>query len=175
MNWSYISCTFPITNIFWKHYPTANTHSCQDANLVVTGGTAGCRYDNLQLALWQLRFFSALVMLVWIIPSFRIWGYVLHVEHILCFTTNCGQHQWVIPSPLSIVTGRKHYQEITIPIFWLVLQNFAIPGYFPDILFYCYRFSLFSSGRFAIAVCGLISSRLIHYRGMSKCCHRDAF
>ena len=39
---------------------------------------------------------------VWIIPSFRIWGYVLHVEHILCVITNCGQHQWAIPSLFSI-------------------------------------------------------------------------
>ena len=39
---------------------------------------------------------------VWIIPSFRIWDYVLHVEHISCVITSCGQHQWVIPSPLSI-------------------------------------------------------------------------
>ena len=27
---------------------------------------------------------------VWIIPSFRIWGYVLHVEHISCVITNCA-------------------------------------------------------------------------------------
>ena len=33
--------------------------------------------------------------------SFRIWDHVLHVEHISCVITNCGQHQWVIPSPLS--------------------------------------------------------------------------
>ena len=39
---------------------------------------------------------------VWIIPSFRIWDYVLHVEHVLCVITNCDQHQCVIPSPLSI-------------------------------------------------------------------------
>ena len=39
---------------------------------------------------------------VWIIPSFRIWGYVLHVEHISCVITNCGQLQWVIPSLFSI-------------------------------------------------------------------------
>ena len=39
---------------------------------------------------------------VWIIPSFRIWDYVLLVEHVSCVITNCGQHQWVIPSPLSI-------------------------------------------------------------------------
>ena len=37
--------------------------------------------------------------------------------------------------------GGKHYQEITIPIFRFVLQNFAIPGYFPYtcyIIFYRY-------------------------------------
>ena len=39
---------------------------------------------------------------VWIIPSFRIWGYMLHVEHISCVITNCGQHQWAIPSLSSI-------------------------------------------------------------------------
>ena len=39
---------------------------------------------------------------VWVIPSFRIWDYVLHVEHISCVITNCGQHQWVVPSPLSL-------------------------------------------------------------------------
>ena len=39
---------------------------------------------------------------VWIIPSFRIWDYVLHVEYVSCVITNCGQHQWVICSPLSI-------------------------------------------------------------------------
>ena len=55
--------------------------------------------------------------------------------------------------------GRKHYQKTTIPIFSHVLQNFAIPGYFPYILFYRYLFSLLSSGRFVIAVCGSISVR----------------
>ena len=39
---------------------------------------------------------------VWIILSFRIWGYVLHVQHVSYFVTNCGKHQWVIISPLSI-------------------------------------------------------------------------
>ena len=33
---------------------------------------------------------------VWIIQSFQIWDYVLHVEHIWCVITNCGQHQWLI-------------------------------------------------------------------------------
>ena len=53
--------------------------------------------------------------------------------------------------------GGKHYQKITIPIFTPVLQIFAIPGYFPYILFYRYLFSLPSSGWFVIAVCGFIS------------------
>ena len=39
---------------------------------------------------------------VWIIPSFLIWGYVLYVEHISYVITNCGQHQWAIPSLFSI-------------------------------------------------------------------------
>ena len=47
--------------------------------------------------------FSTTTRDVWIIPSFQIWGYVLHVEHISCVITNCGQHQWVIPSWDSIV------------------------------------------------------------------------
>ena len=102
---------------------------------------------------------------VWIIPSFRIWGYVLHVEHISCVIMNCGQLQWAIHDPFSFLNsslglaGEKHYQKITIPIFRLVLQNFTIPGYFPYILFYCYLFFLLSSGWFVIAVCGSISVR----------------
>ena len=39
---------------------------------------------------------------VLIMPSFRIWGYVLHVEHISCVIMNCGQLQWTIPSLFSI-------------------------------------------------------------------------
>ena len=53
--------------------------------------------------------------------------------------------------------GGKHYQKITIPIFRLVLQNFAIPGCYPYILFYYYLFSLLSSGWFVIEICGSIS------------------
>ena len=34
--------------------------------------------------------------------------------------------------------GGRHYQKITIPIFRLVLQNFATPGCFPYILFHRY-------------------------------------
>ena len=59
-------------------------------------------------------------------------------------------------SYLGLAEG-KHYQKITFPIFRLVIQNFAVPGYFPLILFYCYIISLFSSGWFVIAVCGSVS------------------
>ena len=44
----------------------------------------------------HLIFLSTTTGNVWIIPSFRIWGYVLHVEHTSCVITNCDQHQWVI-------------------------------------------------------------------------------
>ena len=60
-------------------------------------------------------------------------------------------------SCLGGLAGGKHYQKITIPIFWLVLQNFAIPGCFPYILFCRYLLSLLSPGWFVIAVCDSIS------------------
>ena len=57
------------------------------------------------------------------------------------------------------LTGRKHYQKITIPIFRLIHQNFAFPGCFFCILLCHYLFSLLSSGWFVIAVCGSFSIR----------------
>ena len=57
------------------------------------------------------------------------------------------------------LAGGKHYQKTTIPVFELVLQNFAIPSYFPYIRFYCYILSLLSSGWFVITVCGSVSVR----------------
>ena len=83
--------------------------------------------------------------LFWIIPYFRIWDYVLHVEHVSCVITNCGQHPWVIPSPLSIALKALLEENTTRKlrsISLLVLQNFAIPVCFPYILFYLY-FSLY--------------------------------
>ena len=55
------------------------------------------------------------------------------------------------------LAGGKHNQKITVPVFRLVLQNFALPGCFPCILFYSYLFSLISSGRFVIVLSGFIS------------------
>ena len=62
--------------------------------------------------------------------------------------------------------GGKHYQKIIIPIFRLILQNFAIPGCFPYVVFYRYLFSLFSSDTIVIADCGFISvKQLVKYLG----------
>ena len=59
---------------------------------------------------------------VWIIPSFRIWGYVLYVEHILCVITNCGQHQWAIPSHFSIALETLLEENITRKLLSLSLD-----------------------------------------------------
>ena len=56
-------------------------------------------------------------------------------------------------SSISFLAGGKLYQKITIPIFRLVLQNFALPGCSPNILFYSCLFSFLSSGWNVIAVC----------------------
>ena len=37
--------------------------------------------------------------MIWIITTFRIWGYMLHVEIVSCVIRN----QWVIPPPLSLI------------------------------------------------------------------------
>ena len=66
------------------------------------------------------------------------------------------------------LAGGKHYQKIIIPILWLVLQNFAIPCYFPCILFYSYLSSLLSSGRFVVPVCGSVSVREL-FKSYSCC------
>ena len=74
-----------------------------------------------------LNLFMATTGDVWIILSYWIWGYVLHVEHITCVIMNCG---WLSYPSLFLnnslaSTGGKQYQKITIPIFTLALQNFA--------------------------------------------------
>ena len=98
---------------------------------------------------------------IWIILSFQIFGNVLHVEHISCVNTNC--HLFSLNSFLCL-TGRKHYQKITIPLFRFILKNFAFPCCFPCILFYCYLFAILSSAWFVIAVCDTISVReLVRY------------
>ena len=119
---------------------------------------------------WGSRKYPHLHSTMWAAPLIyfghrrgcQIWDYVPHVEHVSCVITNCGQHQWVIPSlsiGLQVLLEENTTRKITIPIFRLVLHNFAIPGYFPYILFYCCLFSLLSSGWFVVVVCGSISAR----------------
>ena len=69
------------------------------------------------------------------------------------------QAQFLRNWPVRAIAERKHYQKSTILIFRLALQNFAIPGCFPYILFYRYLFSSLSSCWFVIAACGYISVR----------------
>ena len=49
-----------------------------------------------------LIFSSTITGHVWIIPFFRIWGYMLHIECVSCVIMNCGQHLSVFPSALTI-------------------------------------------------------------------------
>ena len=97
---------------------------------------------------------------VWIIPSFRIWGYVLHVEHVSCVITN-----WPISvshtfSSLNIslgLTGGNIIMKLLSLSLDLFFKIFPLPGCFPYFIFYRYLFHLLSSGCLVIAVCGSIS------------------
>ena len=101
--------------------------------------------------------FMAITRDVWIIPSFFNLGLcAVCWAHFMChhkLWPTLVSHSHAFSSLNSSIgfVGGKHYQEITFPIFWLVLQNFAIPGCFPYILFYHYLFSLLSLGWFVIA------------------------
>ena len=95
-------------------------------------------------------------------PIFSSLGlYAACCTHFMCphelWPTSVSHPFSPLYSSLGFAEG-KHHQKISIPIFRL-LQNFAIPSYFPYILFYHYLFSLTSSGLFIIAVCGSISVR----------------
>ena len=59
---------------------------------------------------------------VWIIPYFLIWNYVLHVECTSCVITNCGQHQRVIPSSLSIALWALLEENTTMKLLSISLD-----------------------------------------------------
>ena len=65
-------------------------------------------------------------------------------------------HPFSLSSSWGLTWG-KYYQNIIIPVFRLILQNFAFPGCFSYILFCRYIFSSLSSGRVVIAVCDFVS------------------
>ena len=58
------------------------------------------------------------------IPSFRIWGYVLHVKHITCVITNCGQHYRAIPLLFSKDVKVLLEENITGKLLYLSLDLF---------------------------------------------------
>ena len=72
----------------------------------------------------SFNLFMATTGHVWIIPSFWIWGYVLHVEHISCVIINSDQHQWVIPFPLSIALQALQEENTTRKLLSLSLDWF---------------------------------------------------
>ena len=93
---------------------------------------------------------------IWIIPSFRIWGIVLHVEHISCDITNCDRHQWAIPSLFSIALEAFLGENMTRKLLSLSL----------DLLFKILLFQVAFLIFFFIAVFFLIFFWLICYCSM---------
>ena len=49
---------------------------------------------------------------------------ILHVEHVSCVIMNCGQQQWVIPSPISIAPKALLEENITRKLLSLSLDLF---------------------------------------------------
>ena len=91
------------------------------------------------------HFFMATPGDVWIMPSFLIWVMccILSTFHVSSrIVSNISEYSFSSLNSSLGLTGEKHYQKI-IPIFRLILQNFAFPGCFLYILFYRYLFSLF--------------------------------
>ena len=129
------------------------------------------------LTVWvgPLIFLSTTTWDVWIIPSFQIWGYMLHVEHVSCVITNHGQHQWVIPSP-SLNSSLCMLEEnvirkllsLSLELFFkILLFQVAFLIFFFKAIFLFNFFWLV--GCFVIAVCGFISVReLVKYSCLCK-------
>ena len=76
-----------------------------------------------------------------IFPNLGLWAACW--AHFMChqelWPTIASHPFYFVNSSLGLAGG-KHYQKNAIPIFRLVLQNFAIPGCFPSILFCHYPF-----------------------------------
>ena len=83
-----------------------------------------CEMAAIFSQLQCVNLFMATIRGVWIIPSFRIWDYVLYVEHISCVTTNCGQHQWAVPSLFWIAVEVLLEEIITRKLLSLFLDFF---------------------------------------------------
>ena len=84
--------------------------------------------------------FMATTRDVWIIPSFSNLGlcaarWARFMCHHELWPTSVSHPFSFLYSSLGLAGG-KHFQKITISVFRVVFQNFAIPGCF--IFFYCY-------------------------------------
>ena len=86
----------------------------------------------------SFNLFMATTRGIWLIPSFRILGYVLYVEHMSCIITNCSHHQWPIPSLFSIGLKVLLEENITIKLLSLSLELF-----FKILLFQVFTFVIF--------------------------------
>ena len=103
-----------------------------------------------------LSLFIATAGGVWVIPSFRIRGYGLHVEHISCVITNCGQCQWAISSLFLIALRAlleknftKKLLSLSLDLFFkLCYSRFLSMYYFPSLSYllnhnlYCFVLSM---------------------------------
>ena len=58
-----------------------------------------------------------------IIPAFRIWGCVLHLEHISCVITNWSQNKWAIHSLFSVALKALLEEDITRKLLSLSLYS----------------------------------------------------
>ena len=77
-------------------------------------------------------------------PSFRIWGFVMYVEHISCVITNCDQHQWAIPSLFSIALDALLKENITRKLLSLFLDLFSKILLFNVIFLILFSIAVFS-------------------------------
>ena len=118
-------------------------------------------YDIKKAAAFCITVMSRGHLDVWIITSLRMWGFVLHVEHMSCFITNCGQHQRLIRSRSSMIlyalpgkTLPDNMLSLSLELFPKVCSSRLL---FPVILCYSYHLPIPSSGWVVIAACGSIS------------------
>ena len=119
------SCLPDFMILYWRHDLSSEWVGVLSSKVVVTINHVD-RSFNL---------FNNITRNVGVIPSFRTLDYMLYVGHISCGITNCGQHQWVNTSPLSIALYALLEENITTkmttPSCRHVLQHFAIPDFFP--------------------------------------------
>ena len=141
------------TSIYWIHRRPRQQPQISDgcSEPTVGGGWGLCSVSG------HLRpSFIATTGDVWIIPSFRIWSYVLHVEHISCVITNCGQHPFSSLNNYLCLTGGKYCQKLlslSWDLFFKILL-FLVAFLYSFLLLY---FSLLSSGWVIVAVCYSVS------------------